>query len=49
MYWSKNLSDNLNTVIAKYFIISYLIWIVAFSALPLLVGRKEEHPVCKKI
>jgi len=49
MYWSKNLSDNLNTVIAKYFIISYLIWIVAFNALPLLVGRKEEHPVCKKI
>ena len=22
---------------------------LAFSALPLLVGRQEEHPACKKI
>jgi len=29
--------------------LSVLLWLFAFSALTLLVGRQEGHPACKKL
>jgi len=26
-----------------------MLWVLAFSALTLLVGRQEGHPACKKL
>jgi len=31
------------------FLFVFVFWSIAFSALTLLVGRQEGHPVCKKL
>jgi len=34
--------------VAFVFKVLFVLWYCAFSALTLLVGRQEGHPVCKK-
>jgi len=33
----------------RHFVIFLLLFLAAFSALTLLVGRQEGHPACKKL
>ena len=37
------------TAASTFRLIFTLFWVLAFSALTLLVGRQEGHPACKKL
>ena len=39
----------LDTLFLKFVLDSMLLYMYAFSALTLLIGRQEEHPACKKL
>jgi len=42
------ISDKTGTIVAEPASVGCLCWLLAVSALVLLIGRQEGHPVCKK-
>jgi len=43
------ISDKTGTIVAEPASVGCLCWLLAVSALVLLIGQQEGHPVCKKL